>query len=1221
MLGMQEELRHGSSFHTSDLAMINNAIEEHKLMKKKISEIPVEEVNSEVQGLLAKLSYFMHDTNLLYLKQQTYSRDILNKFFNPDVETSISKIFQIVNEIHSCRQALLHLWNMKRMKYEQHLQLKLYESDANKMLEWLTNNKEIFMRSFLIIGSTSNDVKELQEKHGEFATASVNVYMNITKLQQVASSMIDKGHTSKAFINQITAQLDRSWKDFSSILDQRNVLLLIATAFYNNFEEYTKQVNFFRSACDNPNIYSYHLEVTELETLVKKIQSFYEKVCNLFNECHLSSTKLVTQLEQLYKTYNVNSGDLKRDMLQQFFRDYEESYRNVMTLAANLSGEQQRLDSFWHFKKVKLHQRLALGLFQDDVRQVLDWINNHGNGFLNKNPGIGKNLAKAKILQKSHLHFETVAQNTYTNAEKLLAAAEELARTGECNSDEISEVARQLKMNISTFAKRVEHRRNILNLAVNFYTLEKEINNHVNEVKNQVTSSSMEVPENSVMIEKRITNFMNQRKKMQSLINNAVSKGQLLLQELKNENAFQQQQKLQLQQQTSGQYNAHQLNEDSYHSLAVSISTIESVIEKLKSLITEFEELWKSQQYKHEVCLKLRLYEKDALNILSQIELWVAEVQNALYHDDSRQFHLKHCDLKIYDESLSTLKSKFAQLQSVIFEEIQYGKELDQLIEPSNFQLMIAPDQSAHDMINKIIVFLQEKEIDVEDLFQLRVKQLENIIQFVDFQANAEQILNWIRNGESMLKTSFLIPTTLAKAESLKAAHEQFQEEIEKTHCRAIYLQQRADFFIQSNHLNSQLIQQISVDLSKKWQNLMTHAEDRHKLVLASISFFKTNEQVVSVLNSLQGEYKREDDFCGANHMNITNDLALVNNLDANDDEYSLSVQITKHHEQKEAFLKACTHARRNAENFSKYITRCIQLYYGHCYPASTYQHAEETIKSIKAEMLKQENHVLEHWAEKKKRLDQCKQYILVEHSSKQALRWINETGMPFIQSKTLLLNESNVTEEKLEQLIKEFSDFNVNLKKRKDKLMLLSQLAHNMIDKGHTHEACIQKWVSFVDQSYANFYNELDRCRAMLNGKQSISSPSDHHHHQSFASCSSSSLSSEDTLIKHDSSSTLTSSGVSSLSSTPVSDIIASHQSLSGGGGGGGESRKSIRKMDYIMAELLRTEKSYVEDLKLCIDTYLVEFRTSQVLPIGLVGKERALFGNIEQIYSFHNK
>lgn len=56
-------------------------------------------------------------------------------------------------------------------------------------------------------------------------------------------------------------------------------------------------------------------------------------------------------------------------------------------------------------------------------------------------------------------------------------------------------------------------------------------------------------------------------------------------------------------------------------------------------------------------------------------------------------------------------------------------------------------------------------------------------------------------------------------------------------------------------------------------------------------------------------------------------------------------------------------------------------------------------------------------------------------------------------------------------------------------------------------------------------------------------------------------------------------------------------------------------------MAELLRTEKTYVEDLKLCIDTYLHDFKTCDNLPASLVGKESLLFGNIEQIYEFHQR
>lgn len=66
-------------------------------------------------------------------------------------------------------------------------------------------------------------------------------------------------------------------------------------------------------------------------------------------------------------------------------------------------------------------------------------------------------------------------QNTYTNAEKLLTAAEELAQTGECNADEIYSVAHELESHVTSFAARVDQRRRRLDLAVHFYTQEKEV--------------------------------------------------------------------------------------------------------------------------------------------------------------------------------------------------------------------------------------------------------------------------------------------------------------------------------------------------------------------------------------------------------------------------------------------------------------------------------------------------------------------------------------------------------------------------------------------------------------------------------------------------------------------------------------------------------------------------------------------------------------------------
>ena len=41
---------------------------------------------------------------------------------------------------------------------------------------------------------------------------------------------------------------------------------------------------------------------------------------------------------------------------------------------------------------------------------MLDWLQNHGEVFLRKNVGIGRNVQKAKAYQKSHETFEGVVQ-------------------------------------------------------------------------------------------------------------------------------------------------------------------------------------------------------------------------------------------------------------------------------------------------------------------------------------------------------------------------------------------------------------------------------------------------------------------------------------------------------------------------------------------------------------------------------------------------------------------------------------------------------------------------------------------------------------------------------------------------------------------------------------------------------------------------------------------
>lgn len=53
--------------------------------------------------------------------------------------------------------------------------------------------------------------------------------------------------------------------------------------------------------------------------------------------------------------------------------------------------------------------------------------------------------------------------------------------------------------------------------------------------------------------------------------------------------------------------------------------------------------------------------------------------------------------------------------------------------------------------------------------------------------------------------------------------------------------------------------------------------------------------------------------------------------------------------------------------------------------------------------LLNQENNVLANWSEKKKRLDQCQQFVIFQKSADQALEWINEIGEHYLSTHTTI--------------------------------------------------------------------------------------------------------------------------------------------------------------------------------------------------------------------------
>ena len=69
----------------------------------------------------------------------------------------------------------------------------------------------------------------------------------------------------------------------------------------------------------------------------------------------------------------------------------------------------------------------------------------------------------------------------------------------------------------------------------------------------------------------------------------------------------------------------------------------------------------------------------------------------------------------------------------------------------------------------------------------------------------------------------------------------------QKTHYSVVQVTQKAENMIGLQHYNSDRVRAIAENVTLEWQQLRNHVEERHKLVMASMTWYKYAEQVISI--------------------------------------------------------------------------------------------------------------------------------------------------------------------------------------------------------------------------------------------------------------------------------------------------------------------------------------------------------------------------------------
>ncbi|KAG8429057.1 hypothetical protein GDO86_018397, partial [Hymenochirus boettgeri] len=186
-----------------------------------------------------------------------------------------------------------------------------------------------------------------------------NAYVNINRIMSVASRLVDAGHYASQQIKQISGQLDQEWKSFAAALDERSTILAMSAVFHQKAEQFLSGVDTWCKLCSDGGVPT---EMQGLEIAIHHHQTLYEEVTQAYTEVSQDGKALLDGLQRPVSPGNSESLTATAN--------YSKAVHQVLDVVHEILHHQRRLESIWQHRKVRLHQRLQLCVFQQDVQQV-----------------------------------------------------------------------------------------------------------------------------------------------------------------------------------------------------------------------------------------------------------------------------------------------------------------------------------------------------------------------------------------------------------------------------------------------------------------------------------------------------------------------------------------------------------------------------------------------------------------------------------------------------------------------------------------------------------------------------------------------------------------------------------------------------------------------------------------------------------------------------------
>uniref|UniRef100_A0A9J2P1L7 DH domain-containing protein n=1 Tax=Ascaris lumbricoides TaxID=6252 RepID=A0A9J2P1L7_ASCLU len=757
-----------------DVVTAERSTTAHVALKKKLLAAPIEMLQAEAQRIHQRIAGSGGVT-----PDDGYNSSSGAASTNPDLAAALPHLAALVESLRSSKEDLFIQWETRRQKLDHCYQLKLFEQDAEKMFEWVRVHFALLAQRFLEIGDSEQSTSLLIADQREFANNASNADINVSHVMSVAKRLLEIGNYGKVQIESVAMRLEEEWRRFKHALEQRTRLLDQALSFHRKSHLYLSNVPMWMrkvgvEACSSIG----QCTGDELEAAIAEHEHFGETFLQTYAEA-VGEGRSLTQLLKA----------LGGDVIGQ-----NNSYKHVVDVIQQITRAHKEMHAQWQERKIRLHSRLALIAFETDTQRVLQWLEQHGDAYLNKNTAIGVNLAQAKVLQRNHTHFRSVASNTYSNAEKLFTASNTIIESGECDVKQMNAVVDELRRRIESFSARVEARRDLLNKSVLFHT-------HYNEITEWYTrmdAKSAQYERVSTCVqegEQRKEEWMIESDATAQAYATTMSEGHQLVKALEQQ--------------------AQMMHVDNRET----VNAIERLIGDIVLL------LFKNWQDDMVALVNSESFDTRAQHILPYQEDNEAQVKNAVLEINNSAAELVQA---VAGSELNLVCADGVPVRKVISDSVEQlsacEREVMEVANRTRWRIgQCMALNRARAMASQVIVTIQKEE---QKLLQM------NVIPYNYEEALAAQVAH--KHFQQTIESI----------------------EFQNTNHIAMAFFEKTEQLISSGDANARDINDLNEKVKGKWRRLVGLTEERNKLIKAAISCYKTFQHgVTPILDQLEKEY------------------------------------------------------------------------------------------------------------------------------------------------------------------------------------------------------------------------------------------------------------------------------------------------------------------------------------------------------------------------------